>query len=512
MVIKKFITPQTLIIFFFTLVSRIIFAERFFFDSDTVSFALGSISYSLQDTRPHLPGYYLHVKLIGLLNSIIHDVHLTMILLSIAYSLTGALLAYKLLKKILSEEKAFLATILIITNPLVWYYNCTTDIYSFDLFFGALTVLTGLNKRTIYLLPVIFAIGTGIRPSTGILLFPLYIYFWYNLIKQREFNKFMILFYHLIGLIIFYTWFSPLINSAGGFKGYISLYKVNSPLPNISILQNLFQETSYLFYVLIAPVIILFIAFIREKLLKIPKTYYEKKNLYLILIWFLPAFFVFLFFHYSKGYFLICIIPLYAILFLLIRSDGLINKVSWILIVIQIIFYTLMPYKDSSIESIEAPQYRHQKIFSTWIDRTFSSYLMAASKIRNQDNSICGLNDLIMQYAQDTTKFIFFDPTVYLYARGMQMQNPKRIYITADLFNDNSYYEYKGINICARQGLTGVIKNSYFVTRKDYYKSYPGNLIPVIDKNSGFVIFRTDSLNSQIILNAYRKLFYRTNH
>ena len=59
------------LIFVITFLSRYLFSENNFFDGDTVGVAFGSISYSLQNTRPHLPGYFLHVKLISLLSPLL---------------------------------------------------------------------------------------------------------------------------------------------------------------------------------------------------------------------------------------------------------------------------------------------------------------------------------------------------------------------------------------------------------------------------------------------------------
>ena len=91
-------------VFSFVFFSRLIFAEHAFYDADTIGYALGSISYSLEQIRPHMPGYFLHIQIIRLLNFITSGPHSSIMFLSLFYSSAGGHLLIYYLQSI-SKEK-----------------------------------------------------------------------------------------------------------------------------------------------------------------------------------------------------------------------------------------------------------------------------------------------------------------------------------------------------------------------------------------------------------------------
>ena len=499
------------LIFAVTFLSRYLFSENNFFDADTVGVAFGSISYSLQNTRPHLPGYFLHVKLISILTSLFKDVHQTMIILSALYSSIGALLSYVLLKKWLSEQHALIITLLIAFNPMVWFYGVTPEVYSIDLFFGVLIVLLGLKIKTIYTLPIILALLSGLRQSSALLIIPVYLFLWIKKFRSREISIPKFIVSHFLGLLIGLAWFLLMLQTTGGIKEYFELYRINSPLPRISIFQNIYQFSSYCFYVFVPIVFILLFIPLRKKSLNIFFDREDKDLMLLLALWFIPSLIVFTLFHYNKGYFLISIIPLYTIAGLLLKKKIIKEWICWIIIALQILFFILIPYSESSIESMLSPEKRRQNLLETWRDRTFSTYLMAYSRIKYQDEMITGISTIIKENNFGNNSNILLDPTVSHFARGLQFQFPTVTFITLDLHSHDYYYKYNNLDIDLRKGLDKILNGTKVVTRLEFYNNYLHYISAIIVKRDNVAMIEINSQNHDKILSIYEELFLREN-
>ena len=78
-----------------------------------------------------------------------------MVFLNILYSAAAMGLLFLLLTRWFDTKFSILITLLTMTNPMVWYYGCVTEIYAFDLFFGNSLALPGLSPAGIYFTPLI---------------------------------------------------------------------------------------------------------------------------------------------------------------------------------------------------------------------------------------------------------------------------------------------------------------------------------------------------------------------
>ncbi|NIU01841.1 MAG: DUF2723 domain-containing protein, partial [Nitrosopumilaceae archaeon] len=126
------------IIFFITAISRLIFFEQHFggFSYDSGSFALAVQDYDITEWRPHLPGYYLYIQTIRLFQSFTVDTHSAMKWIIILFSSLAMGLLYLILRNWFNNILSVFMVGITLTNPLVWFYGCVTEIYAFDLFFS----------------------------------------------------------------------------------------------------------------------------------------------------------------------------------------------------------------------------------------------------------------------------------------------------------------------------------------------------------------------------------------
>jgi hypothetical protein len=166
----------------------------------------------------------------------------------------------------------------------------------------------------------------------------------------------------------------------------------------------------------------------------------------------------------------------------------------------------MMPFKELSSSSIIKPQKRDNNLLNTWVDRTFSSYLMSVSRIKYQDEMISELSDHIIKQKLET---VFLDPTVYLAARGLQMRFPSVRFITMDYYLEDSFIEYKGLGIAVRKGMKDRLKNTLLITRKDFFESEVRKYL--IDELilKKFVSAKIDDYSETQLYNLYSNLFLR---
>lgn len=172
----------------------------------------------------------------------------------------------------------------------------------------------------------------------------------------------------------------------------------------------------------------------------------------------------------------------------------------------EILFFILIPYKELPVQSIIKPDVRTKNLLETWTDRTFSSYLMAYSRIKYQDDLIEELSGIV---EKNKTKIIFLDPTIYLSARDMQLRFPTVTFITMDFHKPNSYYEYKGLDISAKTGLDNVLVNSLLITRRDFYNYYLKGIIRNVNNESNYMSMLIEENCKDSIINRYQNLFTR---
>lgn len=490
-----------------TLLSRFFFAETLFYDADTIGVALAAKSYSLADTRPHLPGYFLHVQIIKSLNFFIADLHLVMILLSVFYCTAGAVFVFNFLTKWFNKIDSLLIVLLILANPLVWYQTAAPEVYAFDFLFSALTVTFGTNKKLIYLLPLLFGLAAGVRQTSGVLLFPLYVFLWYDFFKHDKISLPKFFAAHLTGIILFCLWFIPMINSAGGLSAYIKLYQTNSPVPRISLLQHLFQFSSYVVYMIVPLLPILIFYMIRKKSGRMS---YHKYPLKLLLLWIIPPMLVFTFFTYHKGYFLLIVLPIFFFAGILLNEKKLTRTFIIFVIALQSLFFIFFPYSENSLESLSTPSIRKQSLSSVWLERTFTSYLMSAQRIRTQEKNLVELAGIVGKInSTNKNRTILLDPTVHLYARALQMMFPGIKFITMDLLNKNHFVEYLGIDISVKDSLSDVFTNSVIITRKEFYEKYLSELSHAVFIGNNYSSVEVEEKNNVDLVETYYKLFLR---
>ncbi len=483
---------------------------------DAGNFALAVESFSLEDGRPHLPGYFLHVQFIRLLTSLTGDKFVSMNLFSVFYSAFAAGFIFLIVTRWCSILESVLFTLLVMTNPIVWFFGSVAEIYSFDLFASALLVWMGLSPHALIVTPSLMGLITGVRPSTGFLLLPLYIYFWQKHLKNKSISVRSALFYHSPAIIIILSWLAPMIIVSGGIESYLQLYVTNNPVEKITVLQNIFRFSSYML-LLIPPILIFLSAAIIKRnkaqgLIDILNEKSEKYDLSLLYWWLWPSLIFFIFIHYAKGYILICIVPILILVVFTLRNIGRRKRLLVITIFFQIVFFCVFPFNYPNPEIYMSPGQRQINLLEIWYERTTSEYLMSRSHIE----ALQECHEIIADAAESIEllvgdkNYLFFDPTVNVSPRAMQARYPN-IRITKYLSSarDEYGFHYERIQE-ARRGLTSMLSAAMIISRIDFIEEYLSDLdIVLYKKDDIWGIFYISEEEAPRLTERYNKLFAR---
>lgn len=270
-------------------VTRVPFAARRMWDHDSVQFALGVEKYDLAAHHPHPPGYPLYIAVLKLLAMLGVDSLHGMVALSILATALGAALVVPLTARLASAaaergvpaaghagvaidagvvgpgsdaglasdaggpgdsshglgaravRAGALAAALYVFNPLLWFYGELPLVYAVE---GGMTVglayaaLRMADGRGPFLAAcAAFALAGGVRPSTLVLLLPLFLLGAWRA-WRRGATAGTLAAGAVLGTAVGLAWLVPLLAAAGGLAAYrrIGSEHFSALLPYTSIL------------------------------------------------------------------------------------------------------------------------------------------------------------------------------------------------------------------------------------------------------------------------------------
>lgn len=191
---------------------------------DSVQYALGMEHFDVAGHQPPPPGAFLYVMLARLLGRIVHNPNAVLGLMSIAAG--GALVAvlYELALILTGRRAAAWAAFgLALTSPILWQYSTVASIYVPDAAMASLFCLICLRimrgeHGLAWAASIALAALAGIRPSTAIMLAPLWLFCMRDLHIRRI--------AHCIALASAATlaWAIPMVMMSGGLVRYMGAY------------------------------------------------------------------------------------------------------------------------------------------------------------------------------------------------------------------------------------------------------------------------------------------------
>jgi hypothetical protein len=199
--------------------TRILFRSHLLYDIDSVNFALALRRFDPAVHQPHPPGYFLYVCLGRLANMLLPDPNTALVAISIAASCGAAWMIYLLTKEWFGGGPAFVSTVLFLVSPLCWFHGIVALTYIVEAFFSALIgylcwkVYSG-NAAFVIPASLAFAVAAGFRPSTGLLLAPLWLVSVHRMDGRRRWLAL------LAAGVATAAWFIPMVEASGGINRY----------------------------------------------------------------------------------------------------------------------------------------------------------------------------------------------------------------------------------------------------------------------------------------------------
>jgi len=474
----------------FVLGSRIACMESAPLLYDSGNFFLAADDYNISQDRPHLPGYFLHVQSIKFFRLFMEPMHAN-VAPSIVWQVLGCALLYMLARRYADERTSLFIALFVATNPFVWFFGCTSEVYSFDLFFSCMLIVLASKRQTLLVTPVLMAIALGVRQSSPILLLPLYFWLWISFTRHKAIPLQSIVLSHIAALIVLCLWLFPMIQSCGGIQEYLSLFHTHNPMMKSTIAQNITVMTSYAMYALPALAILYGYVFYTSGIAVVVRSFPDSRLLGSIGFWFLipVAFFAIEF--YGKGYFLLS----FAALPLLVthRVKTVPTFVLSGLITLQVLLFLFTPIITSTADIWVSSEHSHSTSVSKALLRVRSVYAPVFSEVQYL-NSAHTFADSVLQ--NNNKRYILVDPTYPISSRALQARHPAQTFVTLLVRENGQLQFHHNRDIYIGGSLRNVLDSGIVLTTHDFTARYSNGLLKTIQQSQNLcacVALQSDS-------------------
>jgi hypothetical protein len=257
---------------------------------------------------------------------------------------------------------SFAAAAIYATNPIVWFYGCLSDIYPVEAcMVTVLCYFLFLSFKRPALLPlisIVFGLTGGIRLTTEVFLFPVYLF----VISKA--NKRTILLSLLCLMISNLLWLIPTILLSGGFKNYQRMVFNQGLRASATAGFNFdpfFEISASLLQIITLPLLILLCTGIHKIRIRSQEIF--------LLIAILPALLFFLFIHFPKhGYLLVLVPTVIALSVSILRhlqySPLLVSTVLSVSIILNYFIFIKPPiYKKDEVKNEIAKAFIYEMTF-----------------------------------------------------------------------------------------------------------------------------------------------------
>ncbi|MFC1975341.1 ArnT family glycosyltransferase [Chloroflexota bacterium] len=226
-----------------TLLTRLPFRSSVLFNWDSVNFAFGILDFDVIKHRPHPPGYILYIMSGKMLTLLTNDPNASLVWLSIVSGVLAVVLTYALGLHFFGVRDAFIGALLLMTSPLVWFYNEIALTYSLELFFSVAIAYTCYRTLTgsiwwAYIGALLLGLAGGFRQTTLLFMLPLALYAALRLSWRHRLGT------GALVTVICLGWGLPLLANTGGLSAYLrtsfQLSSISEPGPFSDVLRSLF--------------------------------------------------------------------------------------------------------------------------------------------------------------------------------------------------------------------------------------------------------------------------------
>jgi hypothetical protein len=163
-------------------VTRLPFADRTLFISDSVRYALAIQDYDLSAGRPHPPGNPLYVGLAKAVDAVVDEPPVSLALLSALLSGAALLFAWLLGRDVGGEQAGWLTAGILLTSALFWFFGCVAMPATGEAALSLAFAWTARRARAhpgpgpFWVMTAVLAAAFGFRSTFAVLVLPLWLY------------------------------------------------------------------------------------------------------------------------------------------------------------------------------------------------------------------------------------------------------------------------------------------------------------------------------------------------
>ncbi len=506
-ILKERVDIVILFIFFLIVVlSRIPYTSKFLYQLDSVNYALAFNNFNISLSQPQAPGYIFFVALGKIINILFNNPNTSMIFINIVFSILTVFLIYFLAKQMFSREIAVVTSILLIFNPIFWFYGEIAMIYITVALFAALIAYTSYqllrgDDKFLYISSIVLGLSGGFRQDLIIFMFPL----WLFSIYYRNFNYKKILTALMLLIASTLLWFIPTILLTGGLWKYLQLdhsqivvgaIQTNSIFFGATLMNQLTMDNELLSSTILgigvfSIIILLFFTIFNLKRVFTLSNFKNSKMIFLIL-WIIPAFLFYLLFYIAIPGYTLVYLPVFTILmgYVIINLSWDFNrkfkKISahnfLLLVIILCVLLGVTQFISPAISGLDYGNIQFEDSNSQYINQSLMEF--------NPGNTIVFLN-----YMTDWRKSTYYDPTYETYSYTLVNNTPG----TSQVINhykdhEMSLIEGQKLEIHLNSSTTNIVWLDY--DNSEFYKKLQSEVeIKTLILTDGFVVYYSDLKN-----------------
>jgi hypothetical protein len=465
-----------LLIFSLTIIlSRIPFKSKFLYESDSVGFAFAFQHFNILINQPQAPGYIFFVALGNLVNFILHDPNISMIFINIVFSILTVLFVYFLVKQLFSKGIAVVTSIILIFNPIFWFYGETATIYMSEALFASLIAYTSYqflkgDSRFLYISAVVLGVAGGFRPDLIVFMFPLWIF----CLSYNNFEYMRIIKAFLVLIASTMLWFIPTLIFSGGsalltINLWTGFFKSTSVVYGANLTSQLIMDNMLLSWTILGIgilsifILYIFIFFNLKKVFSVSNL--KNCKVIFLLLWIIPAFLFYLLIYIAKPGYTLVYLPVFAIVIgyvIFNLSYDLNMKIkripkNYLIIILIIVFslFSISQFFSPVVSGVDYGSIQSQDVNTQHVIQSIQEF--------NPSNTI-----IFFQGENDSVNSVYYCPDYDIYSSSDIHPSSGTSYLSVDYYIDHKFYGFDG------------------QTFEIHLNSSTNNIVWLIDSNSEF--------------------------
>jgi hypothetical protein len=232
--------------------------------------------------------------------------------------------------------------------------------------------------------------------------------------------------------------------------------------------------------------------------------------------WIVPPITFFIFFHYSKGYILLCSAAITASIALLFLEEKIKTKTYILLIIIQSAFFLTVNYKLPNVQTYFISSKRNIDVTEVLSERLESNYLLSKSNINSMQAEFKTIDEIIEDIQNDSSglysskKYLLIDPTINISPRALQAEYPKITFTKISPQNSSIFGKFHNLDLISDKPLSKMLSKAIIFSRKDFVDNYLQNINITRKDYDYWSLYIPDKNDIKLLENLYMNYFDRS--